>query len=193
MIMSTVFLVSIATLKEKSIINTNVDDSLLSNAILESQDIELQQVLGTKLYNKLIYLVAHGLINTMGYEEYKTLLDNYCIKVVLSAATLRALPYIHFKVMNKGVQNQNSDNSLPTSLQELEFLMDKIRNDFEFYAQRLADYLLQHRMEYPEYISTTQLDELSPQYRQYRSNLVLEDDECPCIRSYGYNYRTITL
>lgn len=190
---TTIYLVPIQKLKDKTVINNNVDDSLLSSSIQEAQEIELQQILGTRLYKYILELVGNGLIDTVGYEKYKFLLDEYCTKVVIYAAALRALPSIHFKVMNKGVNNQNSDNSQPTSLQELEFVMDRVRNDVEFFSQRLSNYLLEHRIDYPEYMGNYKIDEMQPNIQNYHSNLVLDDCECPCIRSYGYNWRTITL
>lgn len=190
---TTIYLVSVQKLKDRTIINNNVDDSLLSSAIQEAQEIELQQILGTKLYRYILEIISNGLIHTVGYEKYKLLLDEYCTKVVTYAAALRALPAIHFKVMNKGVNNQNSDNSQPTSLQELEFVMDRVRNDIEFFSQRLSNYLLEHRIDYPEYMGNYKIDEIQPNVQNYHSNLVLDDGECPCIRSYGYNWRTITL
>lgn len=191
--MATIYLISTQKLKDRSIINDNVDDTLLASSILEAQEIELQEILGTKLYKFILELIQNGLISTVGYEKYKFLVDEYCSKVVLYAATMRALPAVHFKVMNKGVNNQSSDNSQPTSLQELEFLMDRLRNDIDFFSQRLSSFLMEHRQDYPEYMGNYNIDEIQPKFNQFHSNFVLEDCESPCLRSYGYNWRTITL
>ena len=52
--MTTTLLISEAKVRQFTDINNNVDSSLLTNAIRTAQDIELQRVLGTILYNKII-------------------------------------------------------------------------------------------------------------------------------------------
>lgn len=191
--MKTVYLISTQNLKDSSIINNNVDDSLLHNAIWEAQNIELQQILGSKLYKYIINAVEDGSISSSSNAEYKSLLDEYCTKVVIYAAMLRAIPYIHYKVMNKGVQTQNSDNSSTTSISEMEFIMDKIKNDLEFFSTRLSTYLLANREKFPEYSFVKTIDEIAPTPQQYRSAMVMDtpEDYFPCIRSYGFNWRTV--
>lgn len=190
--MNKVYLISTQNLKDSSIINNNVDDSLLHNAILEAQEIELQQILGTRLYKYIIGLVEDGTISLPINSEYKQLLDEYCTKVVVYAAMLRAIPYIHYKVMNKGVQTQNSENSSTTSISEMEFIMDKIKNDLEFFSTRLSTYLLANREKFPEYSFVKTIDEIAPEPQQYRSAMVMDDLYTnPCIRSYGFNWRTV--
>lgn len=190
--MNKVYLISTQNLKDSSIINNNVDDSLLHNAILEAQEIELQQILGSKLYKYIINAVEDGSISSSSNAEYKSLLDEYCTKVVVYASILRAIPYIHYKVMNKGVQTQNSDNSSTTSISEMEFIMDKIKNDLEFFSTRLSTYLLANREKFPEYSFVKTIDEIAPEPQQYRSAMVMDDPYTnPCIRSYGFNWRTV--
>lgn len=190
--MNNIYLISTQALKDSSIINNNVDDSLLHNAILEAQEIELQQILGTRLYKYIIAAVADDSINDVENANYKYLLDEYCTKVVVYAAMLRAIPYIHYKVMNKGIQTQNSDNSTTTTIAEMEFIMNKVKNDLEFFSTRLSTYLLANRTMFPEYVFVRTIDEISPIPQQYRSSMVMQDNDFyPCIRSYGFNWRTV--
>lgn len=58
--MARVFLISAKTLKENSIVNNNVDEMYLLPAIEYAQDAGLQPIIGTKLYNKLMDMVADG-------------------------------------------------------------------------------------------------------------------------------------
>ena len=52
--MTDVFIISEENLRQFTDINNNVDSKLLKNAVRESQDIEIQRILGTKLYNKIL-------------------------------------------------------------------------------------------------------------------------------------------
>lgn len=191
--MKQIYLVSTEYLKQNTVLNNNVDDSLLHNAILEASEIELQELLGSKLYKKLLELINNDQINAPENEKYKILLDEYCTKVVLYAALHRAIPYIHYKAVNKGITTQSSDYSSTTSIQEMEFLMNKVKNDLEFFSTRLANHLLANTALYPEYYASRKLDEMIPNTRPYRTSMVLDDGECPCIRSYGFPWRTIDL
>lgn len=191
--MKQIFLISTQDLKNYSIINDNVDDSLLHNAILESQEIELQELLGTKLYKKILQLIDNDQIALSQNSYYKTLLDEYCTKIVLYAALHRAIPYVHYKVVNKGITTQSSEYSTTTSIQEMEFLMDKIKNDLEFFSNRMTKYLLANIRFYPEYMSATSIDDMIPNVQPYRTSMVIGSSEPPCVRIMGYNWRTVNV
>ena len=191
--MNRIFLISTQDLKDFTPINDNVDDSLLHNAITEAQDIDCQQLLGSILYHKIMELVEDDSIKLPENEKYKILLDEYVTKVVLYAALERAIPVIHYKIVNKGITTQSSDYSATTTTAEMQYLIDKVKNDKEFYATRLANHLLANTALYPEYYASRKIDEMIPNTRPYRTSMVLDDGECPCIRSYGFPWRTIDM
>ena len=60
--MARVLLISEKTLKSNGVINNNVDGMYILPAIDYAQDAGLQPIIGTKLYNKLMDLVADGSI-----------------------------------------------------------------------------------------------------------------------------------
>lgn len=167
---NTVYLLSTKDLKDYSPINQNVDDSLLHNAIMEAQEVELQQILGSCLYNRIIELVNSDEIQDE--LDYKILLDDYCRKVIVYAATQRAAVYIRYKMMNKGVQSQNSENSNPVDLNELQYFIDHVKNDMEFFSKRLQDYLIANSELFPEY-KVCNCGSLEPQSHVYRTSLVI--------------------
>ena len=55
--MTNTFLISEAQIRNYTDIDDNVDTALLKNGIREAMDINLQPIIGTLLYNKLITLV----------------------------------------------------------------------------------------------------------------------------------------
>lgn len=191
--MERIYLISTQDLKDFTPVNDNVDDSLLHNAILEAQEINLQELLGTKLYKKILSLVKNDEINLPANAKYKELLDEHITKVVLYAALYRAIPYIHYKVVNKGITTQFSTESSTTTINEMEFLMDKVKNDMEFFANRLSRFLLANTQVYPEYMSATQIDDMIPDVTPYRTSMVLDEPVNPCVRIMGYNWRTINV
>ena len=79
--MTDTLLLSWTKLKQWSDINDSVDPDLIKNNIRLSQDIDLQRVIGTLLYQKLIDLVKAGtiMIQVMLYTKlYLTRMFNLC-------------------------------------------------------------------------------------------------------------------
>lgn len=173
--MNTIYLISTQFLKENTPINDNVADYLLNNAIRDAQTINLQQVTGTKLYRKILELVANGTINDAENEKYKILLDDYAQPLILNYAFMYAIPQIRYKVMNVGVVNQSSDNSTPTDARDLQLVIDDARNKAEYYADILGDFLRANFKDYPEYLDNKKLDEKRPQMHQFTCGMVLSD------------------
>ena len=192
--MSKIYLVSCDYLKENTTINNNVDNNLLNNSIWEAQSMHIQQITGTELYNKIIGLVENNQIGLAVNVKYKSLLDNYIRPAIVYWAWYESITYIAFKVVNKGIELQNSDYSNNTSIDQMEYLRDEIRNKAEFYSQRLTDFMYQNRSDYPELLGNHHIDQLHPTSNQYFSGIQFDScGECGCIRTMGYDWRTHTL
>lgn len=177
-----VYLISTQYLKSHSVINGNVADELLNNSIEEAQTIYLQQILGTKLYEKILNLVDTGEIALPVNAEYKRLLDSHIQKVLSYRATELAIPYLMVKLVNKGTQSQNSDWSNSSDLKSVQYLRDDVVNRAEFYEQRLIDYLCDNAGKFPEYHSNRGHD-LRHNKNAFFSGIVFDNDGGCCFRS----------
>ena len=58
--MTTTLLISETKLRQFTDMNNNVDTELLRNAVRESQDIEIQRIIGTLLYDSLMTQVDNS-------------------------------------------------------------------------------------------------------------------------------------
>lgn len=182
--MNKTYFISCEYLKENSTINNNVDNNLLNNAIWEAQSIHIQQQTGTKLYKKIVELIESGEITFTQYKDYKELLDDYIRPCCVYWAWYESIPYISFKIVNKGVELQSSDYSNNTAMEQMEYLRDDIRNKAEFYSQRLTDYLCTNKSKYPELLQNNKTDELHPTANQYFSGIQFDCGYTHC--NYGY-------
>jgi hypothetical protein len=79
-----VLLISEQKLKDNTPINENVDSSELRFCILQAQNIQIQESLGTNLYEKLLQIVDNGTISDPSNLNYKLLLDNYIQPTLIS-------------------------------------------------------------------------------------------------------------
>jgi hypothetical protein len=176
--MTETFLISEAKLREYTSIDNNVDTALIKNAIRESQDIELQRVLGTLLYDKIISLVNAGTIGDSANSAYKTLLDDYIQNFLLYAAYYYALDTIYLRSRNNGLLTPSGgENSELASKQLYDMKRQSTKNKMEFYSQKLRDYLIEEEGSYPELTQANKLYEQDPDYdNQYGSPFVFRQD-----------------
>lgn len=176
--MTQTFLISEAKLREYTDIDNNIDTALVKNAIREAQDIELQRLLGTLLYNKMLDLVSSGDISTGAYSNYKTLLDDYIQNFLLYAVYFYALEPIYLRSRNNGLLTPNGgENSDVASKQLFDMKRQSSKNKMEFYAEKLRDYLIEEEALFPELTQSNKLYEQYPDYdEQYGSPFVFRKD-----------------
>lgn len=184
--MSKVYFIDRNYLLNNTTINLNVDDKLLNSSINMAQAIYIQDVLGTKLYNKLETLIIDGTIGGVGNEYYKTLLDDY-VKMCAAMWTLyKATTYIRYKIMNRGLVSQNSENSNPAELNEVIFIQNDVKENAEFLTKRITDYICANITHFPEY-SQNNVGDIQPSDDIYFCGMVLDDDNWSTSRWLGYN------
>lgn len=172
--MTTVFLISEAKFREFTDVDNNLDTTLIKNAIREAQDIELQRVLGTNLYQKLLSDVQSSSLT----GNYKTLVDDYVQDFLIYATYYYSLDSIYLRSRNNGLLipngGENSD-SADRSLYNVK--RQNVKNKMEYYSQRLRNYLIENDGTFPELNSNNTLYEQNPDYsEQYGSPFVFRKD-----------------
>ena len=149
-----VLFISEQKLKDNTPITDNVDSSELRFAIQQSQAIQLQESLGTNLYEYLLKIVDDNTINTdAGLYRYKALLDNFIQPTLIAWSYYLSLDNFWVKFMNVGlVQNRNEQGSA-VDLKTLQYLKNNAKNQAEFQDNLLRRHLLFRSGWYPEYFS----------------------------------------
>ena len=129
-----VLLVSEERLKSYTSIDDNVRVEEITPYILQAQDLYIQPVLGTLFYERLKEGVR--LDNLNNFED--ELLQEYVAKPLMYYAFYLMLPFIKYKVVQKGILNGSSEETTPTNLDELKYLRQSTINTAEFYQKRLV-------------------------------------------------------
>lgn len=162
-------------LKSYTGIEENVDPAILYPFVIQAQDLYVQQTLGTKLYNKMKLLVDAKVINgTAIPTDYKTLLDDYIIPMVIHYSYWLALPHIKWRTSNKGLLSGTSEVGETVPLEEVQYLRNSIKDTAQFYNERLRDYLKAYQELYIEYQSYTNKDGMAPKRgTSYYTGLVI--------------------
>ena len=179
------FYISTAKLKERTPLNLNIEDQLLTMNIWTSQEVYIQPLLGSDLYKKINADVIAGTLS----GNYKTLMDDYILPALEQYAMAESLLFIRYKIMNKSVLGQNSDNSAPVEQGELKYITGEIKNRAKFYAERLTGHLMANLTLFPEYTSNDDLDDMQPETSAYFCGIQLDDDGTNLCEYMAGNYR----
>lgn len=171
--MARVYLISEKTLKENSVINNNVDSMYILPAIEYAQDAGLQPLIGTKLYNALMDMVADGSIVELDNDDYKYLLDEYVTPYLVNKVTADIQIPLTYKMRNQGVVQQTGENTYTPSMKDTQFVIQNYENKANFYGQRLSDFLRANRALYPEYCSKDSCADMPSNRNAYNTGIFL--------------------
>lgn len=147
--MKNIFLCSEQFIRSLTNIDNNIQGKFLQSAMRESQDIDLQQVLGTNLFQKLLMLVASDEIGTFENIEYKKLLDN-CQYFLAYSSIAKIIPICNVKISNIGVNQTDDENVKSLSLKEMFQMEDYYKKKADFYKGLLQAYLEAHAQFFDE-------------------------------------------
>jgi len=158
-----VLLVSADKIKAFTNINDNVDESLLLSNIQIASDLGLQNLLGTRFYNSILNKAQAG---TLSSAE-TTLVQEYIQPYLIHRAYWECLPQIWMRVMNKTVIVGNTEQGTGVSSKDMIYMRQTAEDRFQFYAQRLMDYIINNPNDYPDYWSYSSTDGMPPSRENY--------------------------
>jgi len=178
--MTDVFIINEINVRQFSDLNNNVDSKLLQSAIRESQDIEIQRILGTRLYNKILSDIKNSTLS----GDYKILVEEWIQNVCIYFAYYYALENIYLRPRNNGLLvPQGGENSDPADGTWYNRKRESVKNKAQFYAERLTNYLIQNQGLFPELNGNVELQEMYPDFGvQYRNPFVMRRN------GRGYHY-----
>ena len=152
--MATVLFITRTDLVKNSIIDGNVDTDKFIQFIKVAQEIEIQNYLGTKLYDK----IANDISTSSLSGNYLTLVNDYVQPMLIWYAQAEYIPYAAYQIKNGGVFKHTSENAETVGKVEVDFLVQKARNTAEYYTQRFLDYICNNSGLFPEYNQNTGSD-----------------------------------
>lgn len=148
--MTKILLISEDYIKTNSNLNDNVWGDYLLPAIREAEDIGLQSILGSCLYNQILHLVDENLIGENDYTAYKTLLDDYIQEYLMYQVLTDLTPIIGVKLANLGTVISNDEHVINLTEKERSNIKQYYQYRADFYARRLQEFLLNNKGLYPE-------------------------------------------
>jgi hypothetical protein len=180
-----VLLISETKLKSFTNINRNIDQDVLRAEVQITQDTELQPLLGTPFYQHLLDQVS-STGNTFNANEL-TLVNDYIAPYLIQASYFRAIPHLHYRVMNRSIIEGQTEGGSPVDLETMKYLRSIQKQTADFYKMRLQDWLITGRGQnlFPQYLSSSTIDGMIPdKSAKYNNPIVLNHTS-----RYGYAYR----
>ena len=160
--MSTVLLVSEQRMKQWTNLDNNIRIDVLTPSILQAQDLYIQDTLGTPFYNRLKAGVVPPASLTADESAF---LKDYVGPCLMQYALYMLMPSLKYKMVEKGILNGTSEETQPTTLDEMKFLQQNTLNTAEFYNKRMLEYLQDNPNMFPLYQNPTPNDGMSPNRR----------------------------
>jgi hypothetical protein len=145
--MATALFITPTDLKRNSLVDGNVDVDKFIQFIKISQQIHIQNYLGTALYDKISNDIIAGTLT----GNYLFLVNEYVKDMLIHFAMVDYLPFAAYQVANGGVFKHISENSESVTKNEVDTLIDKHRNFAQFYTRRFIDYICFNNNLFPEY------------------------------------------
>lgn len=149
-------LINVNECKSMSLISVNVDDSYVSTAIVNAQEIYLPTLIGTALYHRIQELVYNEInhksprIYDSQYSVYNECLQEY-IKPLLKYRTAIDLMYnISFKIRNIGTVKNSDTNVNYPDMTEIKYLEKQYSTYYNTYCERLSKFLKSNIDSIPE-------------------------------------------
>ena len=173
--MKNVLLISEEVLKTYTAINENVQSDELRFCILQSQNIFIQESLGTNLFNHMLNLVGGGTIYNPSNSVYKDLLDVYIQPALISYSYYLGLDNFAVKWVSVGLQQNRSEQGSPIDFKMFQYMKNNAKNQAEFNDNLLRRHLIFKSGLYPEYNNGNLNDgQLPPEVNQpFKSAITL--------------------
>lgn len=147
-----VLLINEKTLKENSLIDSNIDGKYILPSIELAQNIDLQNVIGKALYDKLIKLVKTNEISLPENADYKYLLDNYITDYLIWQTMSTIQISVNYKFKQSGMIQNQDDRKAAIDYSEGKALASQYEKYANAYCEHLKNYLLKNTNIYPEYM-----------------------------------------
>ena len=169
--MATVLFINRTDLVRNSIIDGNTDTDTFIQYIKLSQQIDIQQIIGTNMYDGLTDAIVAG-IDLPENARWKTILDNYIVSMLIWYAQANYIPFCCIPNKIGGIYKHTSENAQNVDKNEVDFLVEKARTNAEWYSRRFIDFMSFNQATYPEYTNNVN-DDIYPSYEATFNGWVL--------------------
>lgn len=143
--MTDILLITEQSIKNITNISDNVAGKLLLTAIRESQEINLREILGDALLDEIKRQIQENDVR----ETYNQLILQ-CQYYLAYQSCANICMITSVKIDNAGLQRVSDEKMEPLPVSEVNQIHDYYQKRADFYCERLQNFLLQHKEDYPQ-------------------------------------------
>lgn len=125
----------------------NIDPDEYSFVIKDTEDLLIEPILGTALFQRIKSDNDSGAISGI----YKTILDNYIVPILKHSVAAEYIVESAYNVRNGGIFKHLPTNAEAVSKNEVDFLTERQRTKAQVHIDRLERFLCDKGNELPEY------------------------------------------
>ncbi len=168
--------ITIAELKRDTAIGGNIDTDKLLPSLQTAQELVIEPIIGTDLYDKL----NDGIVSGSLVEPYITLKNKYIHPILIHSAVEYHLLYASYQITDGGISKWNGgDNHEAIDIKDVGLLINKEHSIAENYKIRLQSHLNNNPDLYPEF-STNEGEDISPKSQSDLSTWYLGSSNGSC-------------
>lgn len=138
-------LIQTSKLKELSFIQENVDVGKLTVIIQRVQDMYIEDILGSALYQKLLS------DNPTFSGNYATLMSDYVIPCLTAYCDYESVVFLRIKLTAKTVGTSSDERIDTVDQEQATYARDRLYKHAIKYRNRLVDYIKDNLTLFPEY------------------------------------------
>jgi hypothetical protein len=142
-----VLLINKGTIAKYTPLGGNVDTDYYFYLVKDSQEIHIEPILGTKLYEKLQEDFKNDTLTGL----YETLVDKFITPILIHMTFSEYVPIAGLNVKNGGIFKHLPENAEPINQEERNSLGKNSRAKADVYIERLNRFLCDKGSEIPEY------------------------------------------
>jgi hypothetical protein len=128
----------------------NVDVDKITPFVKVAQDVELQTILGTVLYQKILTDIYNDTLT----GNYEVLVLQYLQPMLIHYAMADFLLFHGYEISNAGIVRNSPENTVLPEKSELDALVKRERDIAETYRNRVLDYITYYPQYFPEYTAS---------------------------------------
>lgn len=152
-------LITVAQIKNKSLINGNVDAQKLGIMIERSQDLYLREILGADFFNHLLAAVTYT-------AAEQTLIDDYIFKFIMVRTEIEACVHFNWDIRNKSVGASNDQYAQAGDWESIDKLKNDLNKQAYLYRNMLVVYLNDNKTDFPLYEQNCKSEEEQSSFSQ---------------------------
>lgn len=140
------YLIDVEKVKKNAYVDKNVTTGDIQTALVLAQDIQLETLIGTALFDRIVYEVDNETIS----EPVQALFDGVLTKLLIYYTVGYLIHTQRIKISTQSVVKKSSDNAESISLEDINSMVDIIEGIVSRYENKLMDTLRDSYSDFPE-------------------------------------------